>query len=300
MLKVLGDNLPTITDYPRSKEGRITLKEIGVGEKPSIISDVFFKTMFKNGNRIKYSAKFISYFVNISYDVLKEKLKLVSEELDKEKLTNKSERCDYIAELDGVFYNIEVNNNPEAYTFERNLEYTLKQYSRKVQMNKDKKSYKYSKVLQLNLNNFYFKGYEKTIHTFTLNDGDVKYTDKLIIVEIYLPLLLKKYYNSGIEGLTELERFILATYVMDIKSSKKLGKDIDIMKEYIKDSMDVMDDKSFGESYDKEQALFDDGYDSGVVDIAKNLLKENIDISTISRVTNLSVEEITNLQKEMK
>ena len=38
--------------------------------KPSIMSDTMFKTMFYNDNRIKYGAKFLSYYLDITYEEL--------------------------------------------------------------------------------------------------------------------------------------------------------------------------------------------------------------------------------------
>lgn len=39
-----------------------------------------------------------------------------------------------------------------------------------------------------------------------------------------------------------------------------------------------------------------EGHNDATVEIARNMLKENIDINIISKVTNLSIEEITNLK----
>ena len=67
---------------------------------------------------------------------------------------------------------------------------------------------------------------------------------------------------------------------------------------------------NFGESYDKELALKDlgrqEGEEIGILrgkeekqlEIAKNMLKENIDISVISRVTGLDIETIQKLSQD--
>ena len=69
------------------------------------------KAMFQNENRIKYSAKFLSYFIDVSYEDILNNIVLGKNELDKEKESDKGERCDYIAHLNDSVLNIEVNNN---------------------------------------------------------------------------------------------------------------------------------------------------------------------------------------------
>ena len=302
-MKVIGDNLNSLDDYKLGKklEHQIELKELKDDEKMSIISDSMFKTMFQNKNRMKYSAKLISYFIDISYEELLDKLKLSSNELDKEKLTDKSERSDYVAEVDDDIINIEINNNNTIYTRDRNLEYALRLFSNKVKVNKEKESYKYTKVLQINFNNFYREGLEeKAVRVYTMNDGSVKLTDKIIIVEISLPLLQEKCYNKGVEKLTEMERVILTTYETNIEKSKELGKGIEVMEHYIDESVQVREDGSLGESYENEVALMNSGYNSGVEkekkEIAKKMLEKNTDIEFICEVTGLTKEQLENIE----
>ena len=80
-----------------------------------------------------------------------------------------------------------------------------------------------------------------------------------------------------------------------ISSSIDLGKDIDIVEEYIKETEEVMDDEFFGESYDKEWALKDQGKREGIREISKKMKEHNIPESEISDITGLTLEEINNL-----
>ncbi len=84
------------------------------------------------------------------------------------------------------------------------------------------------------------------------------------------------------------------------------------MEEYLNESEKVITDINFGESYDKELALKDlgrqEGEEIGILrgkeekqlEIAKNMLKENIDISVISRVAGLDIETIQKLKDKTK
>lgn len=137
-----------------------------------------------------------------------------------------------------------------------------------------------------------------------VNEG-ILMNDKKIIVQIYLPNLRKKCYNEGVEKLDEREKFILTMVESSIEKATKIAKGFDLMEEYLNESEKVITDINFGESYDKELALKDLGRQEGEakgkeetqLEIAKNMLKENIDISVISRVTGLDIETIQKLSK---
>lgn len=264
-----------------------------------------FKTMFFNENRLKYSAKFLSYYLDVSYEELLKNIKLSKNEHDKKKVKDKGERSDYVASVGDTFFNIEVNNNSSSETLERNMEYAHRLYASGVKVGE---KYKYKYVLQFNLNNFSYNGNDKIIDIYTVqNDEGLVLNNKLIFIQIYVPNLRRKWYNLGIEGLLEEERYILAMTEPSISTSIDLGKDIDIMEEYINESEEVMDDKFFGESYDKEVALKEQGRWEGknegikvgrkekTVEIAKKMKERNIALEEIEICTGLTIDEINNL-----
>ena len=87
------------------------------------------------------------------------------------------------------------------------------------------------------------------------------------------------------------------------------------MEEYVKEAEEVSFEGGVGESYDKEWALKDqayrDGEDEGrkegkkegleegsttkAMEIARNLLKNKVDISIIVQSTGLSIDEVNSL-----
>lgn len=79
-----------------------------------------------------------------------------------------------------------------------------------------------------------------------------------------------------------------------------------VMNEYLKEAEEVSFDGDFGEAYDKEWALKDEGKredtelgeKSKAKEIAKNMLKENMAKALISKLTNLTEEELTALEEE--
>ncbi len=122
-------------------------------------------------------------------------------------------------------------------------------------------------------------------------------SDKLVFIQIYVPNLRKKWYNEGEKSLSEREKYILALVDMDLDKLKGLG-DEKVMNEYLKEAEEVSFEDGFGEAYDKEWALKDEGKREEKIEIAKNMLKKKMDKSLISELTNLTEEEITALEEE--
>ena len=324
MINIRNYNKINLYDLQTSDEFIIQLKkreEYKENEIPSLVSNTMFKTMFYNTKRLKYSAKFISYYIEISFEDLLKNLKLVKSELDKEYNDTKEERSDYVAEMNGTKINIEVNNNDSKETMERNMEYAFRLYSEKIKIGEDYKD-NYNQTIQINLNNFSFKGYDKIedIFTFQSDDGMVL-NNKITIIEIFLPNLRKKCYNQGKESLTEKERYILGLVEQDKDFSKEIGKDMDIVIDYVDEAGNVTKGTNFGEAYDKEWALKDQGKREGIkigkkegiqigkregIQIGKregireitwNLYQNGVDTHLILKSTNLSKEELDDIIK---
>ena len=312
IINIRGYNPKSLHDLNLSKEYVLELpRYIKKGQKISILSDTMLKAMFQNENRLKYSAKFLSYFIDLDYEVILKNIYLAKNELDKEKEFSKAERCDYVAVIDNTSLNIEVNNNSSLEVLERNIEYAYRLYSKKIK--RGEREYDYTQVIQFNLNNFSFKGNDKIIDIYGVkNDSDLTLSDKIIFVQIYVPNLRKKWYNEGIESLNEAEKYILALVEMDIEKLKSLGGE-ELMEEYVKEAEEVSFEGGVGESYDKEWALKDqayrDGKDEGREEgrkegiltekqtIAKSMLEKNMDIDLISELTSLNINEIKALTK---
>jgi len=311
MLKLQNDYYELLYNKKVTKEYALTLNKIKKGEKISILSDAMFKTMFQTEERKKYSCKLISYFVDISYEELLNKIYLEKNELDKRKESEKGLRCDYVANIDETKINIEINNNSNEITMERNMEYAIRLYASKAKRGRE---YEYTQVVQFNINNFAFAEEDKLFDVYSLgNNNGIRLTDKIIIIQIYIPNIRKKWYTSGIESLSEAERYILGLVEPSVKASIDLGKDNEVMKEYINDAINASDDEMLLEAYDKEWALKDEGIREGVEkgisqgitqgknitnrEIVLKMLEKNLDINLISEITGLNIQQINDIKK---
>lgn len=293
-------------------EYAIKLEKLKEGEKISLLSDSMMKAMFQNENRIQYSCLLFSYILDISYEELLKSLKLGKNELDKTVENKKNERCDYVAYLNDMALNLEINNNSSKETLERNMEYAYRLYAK---YNKRGRKSTYTNVCQINVNNFAFKESDKTIDIFyTQNEDGVLLHKKIIIVNIYVPNIRKKWYNKGVEELSELERYILTLTEPNIEKSLNLGRGYQVMEEYIKEAENVSYDESLGEAYDKEWALkdqgiregYNSGYHSGFEDgkienqkqTVKKMLENDLSVFMIEKITGLSKVQIETIKNE--
>ena len=133
-MKLKNYDLKSLFQAGICKEYAVSLKPIEEGEKVSLLSDSMFKTMFQNENRLKYSCKFLSLFLDATYEELLNNIQLAKNEVDKKHERDKGERCDYVAAIKGTYVNIEVNNNSSLEVMKRNIEYITKLYAKKVKI----------------------------------------------------------------------------------------------------------------------------------------------------------------------
>ena len=125
-------------------------------------------------------------------------------------------------------------------------------------------------------------------------------------MNIYIPNLRKKCYTKGIETLEEVEKYLFVLIEKDIKEAKRIGGNIEIMEEYIEEAIEVGEVNTFGEAYDKEEALMNYGEQRGMekgekkkqLEIAKKMLEKDMTLSEISEIVGLPIEEITRLKEE--
>lgn len=289
-----SDHIHKIDDRKKHGNSYLHLTKRNPQEKISILSDSMFKAMMFEHNRIKYSCKPLSYYLNISYEELLKTLRLGKNELDKSNERKKGERADYVAYYNDFCINIEINCNSNLETMERNREYRHRLGSKKIKIGEN---YTYTPVLQININDFVYDGKEKVKYICFLMDeeGDVE-SDKEIIINIYVPNLYKKWYTTGMENLTEDERFLLTLIEPNIEKAKELGKDNEIMEEFIKEAIDVSEEDDLLEAYDKEWALKDLGKQEGAFlkenEIVNHMYSLHYGVNTIVEMTGLSKEQV--------
>ena len=215
---------------------------------------------------------------------------------------------------------VEMNKNAFKTSLARNLGYMFSLYNGGMSKGDD---YFFETCLQININNFTFQGKNEVLDEYmivNLKDNEEVYTNKIHIYNIYLPNIRKKDYNK----LEEYEKLLLVFNENDNNILNELSKGDKIMKEYIDDSRRASEEDEVIGMYDKElheerlrkselreanengrnegikegiQQGRSEGIKEGIEKTALKMLQDNLDLDTISKYTELSIEELKSLQQ---
>ena len=295
------NNIPML-ERKTSKKNAYVKKEYTKGYKIPIISDTMFETMINNESRKKYAVLIIASVLKRDYDEIYDSIEYVKNKLDKQLDIEKGREVDFICKLKDEYIGIEMNNNYSKEAYERNISYAMGIYkSKEIRGSR----YSFNKVIQININNFTFENNNKEVEEYALRNQDGEYlTEKIKIINIYLPNIRKKYYNK--EELNELDKVMLVLNEEDNNNLSKLYKGERVMEDYIKDAKRASINDDIAGLYDKElheellrnTELYNakqKGIRENKIETAKNMLKESISIDIISKVTGLTKEEIEKL-----
>ena len=286
-------------------------KEYYKGYKIPIISDTMFKTMLNNTNRKQYASLLIAITLNKDYEEIYNNIEFVKDTLDKERDIEKGRTVDFICKINNRYIGIEMNNNFSKSSLERNISYMMDIYKSNLRRGE---GYNFNYVVQININNFAFNGNDQEVEEYSLknNKGELL-TDKIKIINIYLPLIRKKYYNKDV--LNDIDKLMLVFNEEDDEELSKVYKGVSIMEEYVKEAKRASTNEDIVGLYDKElheeklritelEEARDEGEKSGIaigekkgiIETAKKLLKEKVNINIISKCTGLKKEEIEKLK----
>jgi predicted transposase/invertase (TIGR01784 family) len=208
----------------------------------------------------------------------------------------------------GKHYNIEVQSFSEQYFLNRILYYWSKLYSSQI---KEGESYgKLKAAISINVLNFEFLESSRDLHNLAYlalkSNLSQPLTDLIFVHFIELPKLLK---DKPIESLTDLERWIYF-FVNEGKEGNKMEVlvkgDEPLYKAHKEYERFTHDDK-MREIYEMRvegqrrmitniEVAKEEGKKESSIEIAKNMLKDNIDISIIQKYTGLSENEIEKLK----
>lgn len=273
-------------------------------EKISIVNDKMFKAMLNNQDRINYSAKLFSTILDISYEEFLHHIVLINNELKKETPDTKVERCDYVANFNGIILNLEMNNVSSVETMDRNVLYATRLFDKDL---KSGDSYnKLNYVVQINLNNFSYEGKTESMEIFTLKNAyNEIISDKIIIINIYIPIIRKKWYDEI--DLNDMEKCILAMVERDIESLEQLLEGNDIMENYVNEAThisleEIMRGVPTHEEAEKQGLIsnaYNEGYDKGETEKAKEMIhkfyKNGASLELIAASSDLTIEEVQNI-----
>ena len=318
---VMFDPRKCTLDRKISTTGNYPLLEYYDGYKIPIVSDSMFKTMINNESRMEYICYLISAIFNEDFNEVLSNTKFIKTELDKVKKEESKKTVDLLCKIKGKIINVEVNNNTSKSSLERNLAYMFSLYHGDM---KEGSKYRFNSIVQVNLNNFRFSGKKDVLEECyitnirklpkDINDFDI-YSNKIRIINIYLPNIDKRDYNK----LELYEKLLLIFNENDEELLNDLSEGDEIMEKYVKDSKEASEKDEvigmYNEEIHKEKlrlAEIDEfrelGHEEGLKEgtqktkeeTAKKMLQDNLDLNIISKYTDLSIKEVEKLRKEVE
>ena len=249
--------------------------------------------------------------------LLKKKIEIVEflrNELPVNNVLEKVKTVDVLVKADGEYIHIEVNIGVPKYLHIRNFIYFSSLYSKKVQ--RGKKYDSDTKFVHLDFTYGMDKNKEDYIVYYVQSDNGEKYVDNIKIIEYNMDKIMDYWYNDDKKKVREYKHLIM----LDLKTEdlEKMSKGDDFVEEVNKKLTELNEQETFQSAmtYEEDQLLilntekhisFEEGKDEGKqegklegkqeskIEIAKSMLKDNMNVEIISRYTGLSTQEINTL-----
>lgn len=262
--------------------------------------DEVFKAIFLNKENNYYMLK------TLIERCLKKKIeliKVISPELLKENIYEKGKTVDVFAKIDDEICFIEMNSNYYNGLHQRNASYIFKQYSTETDVGEDYTSM--PNIMQINFtcglpNNYPTLGIYKLVD----NKTNIKYIDNFTIYEYNIDKVKDEYQKGNKEYKflamlksrpEELIEICEGDKFMEEfkKKVEKLNEDHEFI-EYMSQEEDMKKLRNTWKKHYKNEGM-KEGIEQEKLDIAKNMLKEELDISLISKLTGLTENQIKDL-----
>ena len=274
-------------------------------------NDIIFKNIFNVKETLKRLLK-------ETLDLKVKEIFLVNTEMPVEKIQEKRKILDLVVYTENEVINVEVNNAYKKDVYIRNFLYFCKLISSNLEKTKDYTKLK--KHIQLNLtwnlqNYLPFDISNKKKIIFYVKDEETNekvFKDKFKIVNINMDYYLELWYSKNVENENP---FLLLLAAPTIEQVDKISRGDMLMEKIAKSVKKLNFDPKITEeiAFENEHEIWantmhsrgvEEGTRQGIeqgskekqLEIAKNMVKEKIDISLISKVTGLTQEEIESLK----
>lgn len=290
---------------------------IKVEKRPELIPciyDFIFKSVMLDPESKDYLIGYINMVTKLPINIIKKNIKIENIE---HTINNKNDRrlkSDIIVSIGKLYINIEMNKDYYEGIFLKNTAYVQKIASTMYNTGEDFNSE--NKIYQINFDNFDYFGDNQEIYEFIMKERrtnrikDENYIDFHINLEYIYNLC----YNKPIEELSKFERYCLLLKADNKEFAEKISGDDKIMSRVRNKIEDLSEDEKMIGLYDAKRIEekvkntqinnarregikegIEKGLNQSKIEIAKNMLNKNLDISIISEVTGLNIEEIEKL-----
>lgn len=319
--KIINDNKFITRDYLERLDNEL--------EMIPVTFDPVFKSVFSSN--INLLKRFLNVVLELDLDIDEMEIKLLNSELPRENICEYQKRIDIYVCINGNMYiDIEINRSNFNRVKLRNYLYSSKAYSMFLETGNKISELEDKYFCQLNLNteDKSIDYGEDIIVRYSLTRENI-YMDQDKIVLKFLEYYRKLYYTdkneldeagiwlAGLTSTTFSELYDIFSNILDgnelnvfIGDVIKMSKDYFSIHEWEKEKMDALvkynyykdgKDEGFYDGLEQgiEQGILE-GIQENTLNMIKEMIKNKIDIETISKVTKLSQEEIERIEESMK
>ena len=272
--------------------------------------DCIFKAIMLDPENRDYLKEIIHYVTGISLNEL-ENIRVENIEHIINHRKNKKMQSDIIVSVGNRILNIEMNKNYYPGVFNKNSAYLQKIGASLYVTNKNYLDTK--QIIQINFDNFSYFKENQEIYKFLYKEetSNIILPENTIKYHVDLAYIYDKCYNKPVENLSKFERCCLLLMAETKEFASKIAGNDRIMKKVYEKLESLNSDEQIIGLYDaekeaeriKETQLLGaerKGMEKGIkqrnIEIAKNMLKNSVDILDIAKYTELTVEEIESLR----
>ena len=286
-------------------KNNIRTKELKEGEIIPLNFDFVFTSIFTNPDNMIIIENFVSCLLDLDLKLVKGNIKILNRNLSVENKKERNKQVDLLLEYRGEKINIEINNYYSKGITDRNIVYAS--YIHGKQLDYEDNTYSnINKTIQINLNNIRTNSTLRERYFFR-NDKNTILSEKFEIDQIDMVLARDICYNDYSNKLARWCMVLTSKTKEEFK--KYLGEDLmeKEAKEKLEEKTSKMSDDeevyALYSAYTKEEleknTLIEEAEQRGIeknkLEIAKNMIKENIDIDIISKITGLDKQELEKL-----
>lgn len=287
------------------------------GEIIPISFDYVFTNIFNNQYNINILESFIACYLDIPVEEIKGNIELLNRNLVLEEKITANKQVDLIVNLKGEKINIELSNRVDQGIIDRNIVYACNIHSRQL-LHGTRNYNEIKKTIQINLNNKTGDDLKKTY--YLKSEKDEVLTKKFQIDVINMVKGRELCYTKDETKLARWCSVILAKTKEEFERAlgddlmekevkgkletevNKYSEDNETIALYTELSRTELEQNTFIDTARKEgiEQGLEQGKEIGInqrnIEIAKNLLEQNIDINVIEEATGLSKEQLEELK----
>ena len=268
-----------------------------------LLNDRIAKKLFKNEKIGKaFSSRIISKALNLPYDKVFNNIKLYSEEIAFSALTVDS-KADAIYSSNYAYINLEINFHYTDSKPKQLLSYVYQLYLGQIHTYEDYNNIK--KVIQISIDSYdVFKQNKFMYKVYLMEEkSHIIASDALEIIHINLDFLRHLDYNEVMKEKDSLMKDLYFLICGKENIDDVSLKVDDLMKKVIKEAKEIAGYEKMHlfltdeEMYELDKkAHIAEGVKQEKKKIATKMLSENLDISLISKITGLSINQIEELK----